>query len=221
MPKPTFFNLPEDKKSLILGVAIEEFIAQGFDGASISQMVQRAGIAKGSFYQYFEDKQDLFDHLLEMAGAQKGAYLSTPPPADVSPFDYLRWLLHGNLGFEASHPRLARLVSDVVAGGGEGSRAIRARLEAATTDFYRGLLAQGVEQGHLDPDLDLDVATFIFTTTSMQLSQYIIQHASNDLNPEDLLHGAQNSGAATEIEAFFSSYLTILEKGMGKKGSPQ
>lgn len=220
MPKPTFFNLPDDKRALILDVAIEEFIAQGFDGASISQMVQRAGIAKGSFYQYFADKQDLFDHLLEVAGAQKAAFLSTPPPADVSPFDYLRWLLHGNLGFEVSHPRLARLVSDVVAGGGEGSRTIRARMEAATTAFYRRLLAQGVEQGHLDPDLDLDVATFIFAATSMQLSQYIIQH-SNHLNPEDLLHGAQNSGAATETEAFFNSYLTILEQGMGKKGSPQ
>lgn len=221
MPKPTFFNLPDDKKQLILDVAIEEFIQQGFDAASISKMVQRAGIAKGSFYQYFEDKQDLFDHLLELAGAQKGAFLSTPPPVDVSPFEYLRWLMHGNLGFEVSHPRLARLVSDVVAGGGEGSRAIRARMEAATSAFYRCLLAQGIEQGYLDPELDLDVATFIFATTSMQLSQYLIQHAPGALNPEDLLHGTQNNPAAAQIDAFFDRYLAILEHGMAKKGIPQ
>ncbi len=218
MPKPTFFNLPDEKKRTILDAAIEAFIAHGYEAASVSQIVAEAGIAKGSFYQYFEDKLDLFNHLLDVAGAQKAQFLATPPPAEISPFDYLRWLLQGNLRFEIGHPRLARLVSDVMAGGGQGSRMIRQRMEEATYQFYRGLLTQGMENGHIDPELDLEVATFIFAATSMQLSQYIIQHVA--VEPEELLHGAQESAAAGQLERFFNSYLAMLQHGMGsKKGS--
>ena len=53
MPKDTFFNLPEDKRALICKVALEEFGEYTFDQASINRIVAKAGIAKGSFYQYF------------------------------------------------------------------------------------------------------------------------------------------------------------------------
>jgi AcrR family transcriptional regulator len=64
MPKDTFFNLPADKRALIRDVAISEFARYSYDAASINRMVAEAGIAKGSFYQYFEDKRDLFLYLM-------------------------------------------------------------------------------------------------------------------------------------------------------------
>ena len=66
MPKETFFNLPEDKRTLICQVAIDEFAAHSFDRVSINRIVARSGIAKGSFYQYFENKHDLFLYLLQL-----------------------------------------------------------------------------------------------------------------------------------------------------------
>ncbi|MBK7920673.1 MAG: TetR/AcrR family transcriptional regulator [Chloroflexi bacterium] len=60
MPKDTFFNLPEDKRALICKVAVAEFAKHRFDKASINRIVAQSGIAKGSFYQYFEDKRIYF-----------------------------------------------------------------------------------------------------------------------------------------------------------------
>jgi TetR/AcrR family transcriptional regulator len=54
MPKQTFFNLPDEKRDLITDVVIDEFADNDYDKVSISRIVQRAGIAKGSFYQYFD-----------------------------------------------------------------------------------------------------------------------------------------------------------------------
>jgi TetR/AcrR family transcriptional regulator len=65
MPKPTFFNLTDDKRQRLIDLAIEEFAENDYDLASISKIVAQAGIAKGSFYQYFEDKKDLYQYLLE------------------------------------------------------------------------------------------------------------------------------------------------------------
>lgn len=60
----TFLRLPEEKRTRFLDAAWEEFTRVGFAEASINQIVHRAGIPRGSFYQYFTDKQDLFNYLM-------------------------------------------------------------------------------------------------------------------------------------------------------------
>lgn len=51
-----------------MAIALEEFADRDYDGASVSRVVARAGIAKGSIYQYFIDKKDLYLHLVDEAG---------------------------------------------------------------------------------------------------------------------------------------------------------
>nr|WP_302600181.1 TetR/AcrR family transcriptional regulator [uncultured Cellulosilyticum sp.] len=68
MPKQTFFNLPSEKRALILEAARQEFSEVTLQEASIANIIKRAGIPRGSFYQYFEDKDDLFLYLVEEAG---------------------------------------------------------------------------------------------------------------------------------------------------------
>lgn len=65
MPKPTFFNLPTDKKETLIDAAMKEFSRVPLFEASISNIIKEAGIPRGSFYQYFEDKEDVFYFLLE------------------------------------------------------------------------------------------------------------------------------------------------------------
>ena len=64
MPTSTFFNLPEDKKNKILKAANKEFARVPIEQASIKNIVEDAEIARGSFYQYFEDKEDLFQYIM-------------------------------------------------------------------------------------------------------------------------------------------------------------
>lgn len=59
MPKETFLNLPEEKKKKIIKAAQNEFERVPLEQASIKNIVENAGIARGSFYQYFESKEDL------------------------------------------------------------------------------------------------------------------------------------------------------------------
>lgn len=61
----TFLRLPEEKRRRFLDAAWEEFTSARFTDVSINQIVRRAGIPRGSFYQYFAGKDDLFAYLLE------------------------------------------------------------------------------------------------------------------------------------------------------------
>ncbi len=64
MPTSTFFNLPSPKRERLLRAAVSEFVQKPFNEVSINRIIRAAEIPRGSFYQYFEDKTDLFRHIL-------------------------------------------------------------------------------------------------------------------------------------------------------------
>lgn len=65
MPSERFLHLPEEKQMRIIKAALKEFARVPYDEISINRIIRDAGISRGSFYQYFEDKQDLQLFLLE------------------------------------------------------------------------------------------------------------------------------------------------------------
>ncbi len=80
MPHKTFHNLPEGKRSRFLQAAYAEFARHGYEGASISRLVKHLGIAKGSVYQYFTDKRELYHYLAKEAFRQVEALLRQACP---------------------------------------------------------------------------------------------------------------------------------------------
>jgi len=65
LPSQTFFNLTEEKQKTIHLAAMNEFSKVEFSKASINQIIKDAGIPRGSFYMYFEDKDDLFNYCIQ------------------------------------------------------------------------------------------------------------------------------------------------------------
>lgn len=76
MPTKTFFNLPPPKREKLLRAAVGEFARKPYGEVSINRVIQAAGIPRGSFYQYFSDKTDLFRHVLQCYGDKMEAVLA-------------------------------------------------------------------------------------------------------------------------------------------------
>lgn len=64
MPRERFFHLSEEKKAGIIRAAEEEFSRNRYENISISRIVRKAGISQGSFYTYFDGKEDLRRYLI-------------------------------------------------------------------------------------------------------------------------------------------------------------
>jgi len=64
MPKDTFFNLDKVKREKIICSSIKEFSRVPFDQTSIKNIVNDAGIPRGSFYQYFVGKEDAYKYVI-------------------------------------------------------------------------------------------------------------------------------------------------------------
>lgn len=65
MPTERFYNLPDEKRQRIVKAAVMELSSVSFDELSINRIIKYAQIPRGSFYEYFEDKFDLVNYLLE------------------------------------------------------------------------------------------------------------------------------------------------------------
>ena len=65
MPKETFLKLSKEKKQKVLNAAKREFARVPIEQVSIKNIVENAEIARGSFYQYFESKEDLLAYILK------------------------------------------------------------------------------------------------------------------------------------------------------------
>ena len=70
MPKQTFYQLADTKRKTFLQEAYKEFSLHSFQAASVTNLVKSLGIAKGSVYQYFENKEELYNFLVNDADRQ-------------------------------------------------------------------------------------------------------------------------------------------------------
>jgi len=78
LPKGTFYNLPEKKQQILLQAAEQEFSRVPLPKASIANIIKSADIARGSFYQYFENKEDVFYFLLnKKTGARQLQFIES------------------------------------------------------------------------------------------------------------------------------------------------
>jgi AcrR family transcriptional regulator len=87
MPRPRFDRADPEKKNAVLDAAAEELALYGFEGASLNRILAAAGLSKGAFYYYFDDKADLAAAVLarECAGWIT-AFAHMPLPATAEAF---------------------------------------------------------------------------------------------------------------------------------------
>src|SRR5512138_1342747 len=111
MPEQTVLDLPEAKRKAFLDIALGEFAQNEYNTASVSKIVEKAGIAKGSLYQYFENKQDLFMYLLDVSSRILLEDIGRSAPPDFPPgfFGLLRWQMSATVQAALKHPVHARL----------------------------------------------------------------------------------------------------------------
>jgi AcrR family transcriptional regulator len=64
MPRESFNNLSQEKKNRIFSAAKIEFIRHPYEEVSINRVIKNAKISRGSFYLYFENKEDLYYFVL-------------------------------------------------------------------------------------------------------------------------------------------------------------
>jgi AcrR family transcriptional regulator len=160
MPTPTWERLPASRREAIVAAAEAEFAARGFSRGSLNVIAREAGVAKGSLFQYFDDKLDLFAHLSELASVRIGAAMAkhnAPLPWDDDFFGALTSSLVAWIGHFRDHPVDLAVTAAVNLELDADTRvAVREVVNRHYLRGLRSLLERGVRAGAVRADADLD-----------------------------------------------------------------
>src|SRR6202165_6319666 len=124
-----------ERREAIIEAALDEFIARGFTATRLDDVAKRAGVAKGTIYLHFKDKESMFEELIRTALVPLIGRLHAPPPTGGSVRDAVEGFAQ-NFISEVANTRRGDIVRLIVAEG--------ARFPAIADFYYRELGSRGV-----------------------------------------------------------------------------
>lgn len=217
MPTKTYYNLPEEKRQKIEKAAIAEFAANPMQSASINAIVSKAGIAKGSFYQYFDNIADLHGHILTIVRKKKLEVINSLPldSANLDTFRYLRRVLQAAVEFQIRYPDLAsierfqRLSANHLSSidpetgermGGDGR--------------FHAFLTQGILHDDIATWVDVDMAAFMLEIIEGGIAPYLVERIGEKASA--IASGSLFSVDDRQTQDLFDNLMDILEAGLGR-----
>lgn len=111
MPAKLFFELSDEKKTRILHAGLTEFAEYGYENSSTNRIVKSAGISKGSLFQYFSTKEELYFYILDMVTEEYIADLEEAASSlSTELFARIREYALAEFTWYIRHPEPAKLI---------------------------------------------------------------------------------------------------------------
>jgi TetR/AcrR family transcriptional regulator len=208
--RPTFLNLPPEKRERVLAAALGEFSDKGYEQASVNTMVSASGIAKGSIYQYFKDKKSLFLYIFDFAiGMVRRTLLTVKEETREEDFFVrLEKSLLAGVDFIQRHPRVYGLYLKILFDQHVPRRQELLRAVRQFAGEYLGsLVRQGQARGELRADLPTGSVIFLLDA----LLDRFLQAAA--LPSFDVTLGLDHAGPE-ERRRRVGELVSLLKKGL-------
>ena len=217
MPTRTYHNLPEEKRLKVERAAIAEFAANPLQSASINAIVSEAGIAKGSFYQYFENIDDLHGHILSLIYKKKLEVINSLPldSANLDTFGYLRRVLQAAVEFQIRYPDLARIEWFQRLNSNHLSSIDPETGERMSGDGrFHAFLTQGTLHGDIATWVDVDMAAFMLEIIAGVIAPYLVERVGEKASA--IASGKLSSVYDRPTQDLFDNLMDILEAGLAR-----
>lgn len=187
LPKDTFYNLSEEKRNKIIDSIISEFENNSYENASINRIIKSAGISKGSLYQYFNDKKDLYRYVINLILEEKMKYI-TPVMENPDKHDFftlIRDMYKSGLEFAENNPRYLNignvLLFDVnsplyqeIVKGNIGK----------SNEIFEYLIQQGINRGEIRENINIKLIAHLISDMNVSIVEYYRKNISKDWDEE-------------------------------------
>lgn len=168
--KPTFDNIPEEKRRRIIETATKEFARKGYHDASISVIAAKAQISVGSIYKYFENKQDLFLTIVAHSISRMEDLLTDLAKADEDVINKVEKILREIIKVSREDGILIKLYNSMTSVNDKKlARQFAAEMESISARIYTEAIIEGQKNGEIRSDIDPQVAAFLIDNLFMNL----------------------------------------------------
>jgi TetR/AcrR family fatty acid metabolism transcriptional regulator len=176
-----------NKKEQIRQAAIAVIAREGFHTATTDKIAAAAGVAVGTIYNYFKNKEDILNHIFQVEYEKRAAFFARLQEQDIHPLEKIRAILTMHFAEVRENPELVRVILEekgfsrrYYQQGPDGNKGLQAFLER--------IIREGIGQGKLrdcDPAM---VATVLFGAIEGVMARYLFTLETGE--GADLLGGA-------------------------------
>lgn len=160
--KPTFDNIPPEKRCRIIETATMEFAKKGYHDASISNIASKSGVSVGSIYKYFDNKQDLFLTIVDHSISRMEKLLLGLAKEDEDVIIKVEKILREIISASREDGILIKLYNSMTAVNDKKlARQFAVEMESMTAEIYIEAIKEGQESGEIRKDIDPRVAAFL------------------------------------------------------------
>ena len=173
MPKETFYRLPDEKRERIMAAAEREFLENSFEAASINRIIKEAAIPSGSFYQYFEDKKDIFLYIVSTHKNEAFGFVeSFIKDSDGDVFSFMRKAIDFMISAECSEKveGMKRIFSQPWVFDMIVSDTMKGKQEEANTP--KGIMFKYIDKNQLNVENDDELIALINIFASISLGLF-------------------------------------------------
>lgn len=173
----------------------------GYQNASVSLITQRAGVAQGTFYNHFENRQDILDQLLPALGTELLAYVRESAKKGTTTLEKEELSFNAFFTFQQNKPHFFRILNEAES---FAPRAYRAHLQLVSKG-YVDFLKHSHENGEL-PDFEvreLEVVAFVLMAARSYLAWRYV-------------YGADQQGTIPKWVT--AAYMKFVRHGLGDPG---
>jgi TetR/AcrR family transcriptional regulator len=219
MPQKTFKNLRKERQKEIIDTCLKEFALRNYNEVSLSKIIEKLGLAKGSFYRYFESKRDLYEYLIEYAKKLNvGLFEKTlKDPGDDILDAWSRFYaeaakldneypVFGGFGYKVSQERDNVVLGDV---------ALKSKVQGL--EVLRGLFAEQQRKGNIREDLDIDQMVYTLLQVQEGVMDYLALKYKIDFKKNIAKGKPLFSIPEDTIKKELSGFAQILWEGIGAK----
>lgn len=230
MPRATFQHLPDEKRERILRTATRLFAERGFNRSDMDEIARRSGVAKGSLYNYFRSKDDLFLHVCRDAieRSREATWGEVREHWDI--YEVVNHIFRSHVRFEFSYPDYHRLHLNFSSARLERfADTLALESEQHTSRRLKRLLQDGIRQGIVRRDLDVSMTAFMINSLyilfmASLVSRYYQIRMKEYLDIEEELTPESMEKYLKRIILFIRGFLTPRlaagKKTAGRKKNP-
>jgi len=211
VPKQTFFNLQREKRQHITDVLIRHFSQKSYYEVDVSEVASESDVAKGSLYQYFENKKEMYLYALEVAYQRFLKLLEKLDVAHTNILDYYENSLEGVwLAVKELRNEYMLLERAFFSHDSPFKNEINEKFLKKSREFLLEVIKCNQEQGYIRDDVSPLLISIFLEGAAFFMKKFIIEQVLNQ----------SSSSLDADIGHFketLAQYLKLIKEGVAKR----
>lgn len=171
-----------DKYEAIIDAAVKVIASNGYHHAKVSQIAKEAGVADGTIYLYFKNKEDVLISMFTEKISRFAGNVRDSLARLERPEDQLRELIHMHFDFLSGDPNMAIVTQIELRQSDRASRIEIGKVVKTYLDMIDELIEKGIEQGVFRQEMDARLARkMIFGTLDEMVTAWVMKDMKYDL----------------------------------------